>query len=268
MFFAQISDSHVTVPGKPACGVAPTGENLARCVAFLNALNPRPELVLMTGDIISDGGLPQAREAARLLAGLDMPLFMVAGNHDERTTLRKAFGPDICPVMEGGFIQYAFQAGDVRFIALDSTEPGRSGGILCRQRLHWLTERLAEDRETPTVIVLHHPPVKFGVLETDRDGFEGVGELADILRGRGNIIRILCGHIHLCATGVFAGVPVSTAPSASGMRLHLDLTMKEPSAFHLDDPAFLVHKWTPDAGLITHLVQARDTEPLYLFDSE
>jgi 3',5'-cyclic AMP phosphodiesterase CpdA len=268
MLFAQISDSHVTVPGKLACGVAPTGGNLARCVAFLNALTPRPECVLMTGDIISDGGLPQAHEAARILAGLESPLYMVAGNHDERTALREAFGPDNCPDMEGGFIQYAFQAGDVRFIALDSTAPGRSGGILCRRRLDWLAGKLAEDRETPTVIFLHHPPVKFSVLETDRDGFEGVGELAEILRARDNVIRILCGHIHLCATGVFAGVPVTTAPAASGMRLHLDLTMKKPSAFHLDDPAFLVHKWTQGAGLITHLVHARDNEPLHLFDTE
>ncbi len=268
MFFAQISDSHVTVPGKPACGVAPTDENLARCVTFLNGLTPRPELVIMTGDIINDGGLPQAREAARILASLEPPLYIVAGNHDERSALNEAFSARVCPVMEAGFIQYVFQAGRLRFIVLDSTAPGRPGGILCRQRLDWLAARLAEDSQTPTVLVLHHPPLKFGVLETDEDGFEGADGLAEILHGHDHVIRILCGHIHLCATGVFAGVPVTAAPSASGMRLHLDLTMTDPSAFHLDDPAFLVHKWTEESGLITHLVHARDEEPMHLFDSE
>ncbi len=265
MIFAQISDTHVMEPGVPARGVMPTGAHLERIVAFLNRMRPRPELAIVTGDIINDGGRPQAEEAARILSGLRMPFHIVPGNHDDRAALRAAFAPGACPSQDAEFLHHAFRAGGLRFIGLDSTWPGRPGGRMCPARLSWLRARLAEDEEMPTILFLHHPPMNFGVLETDEDGFAGAAELAEALRGRSNIIAILAGHIHLFAHGALGGVPVITAPAASGMRLHLDLTMTEPSAFHPDEPALLLHKWTPGAGLVSHQAIVREDEPMHLF---
>ena len=264
MLFAQISDTHVMEPGVPARGVMPTGAHLERVVAFLNHMRPRPGLAIVSGDIINDGGAEQAEEAARILKQLEMPFHIVPGNHDDREALRAAFAGEACPA-DGAFLHHAFRAGPLRFIALDSSEPGRPGGILCAQRLAWLRARLAEDEETPTILFLHHPPMNFGVLETDEDGFAGAGDLAETVREAGNVIAILAGHIHLFAHGMLQGVPVITAPTASGMRLHLDLTMTEPSAFHPDDPALLLHKWTPEAGLVSHQAIVRENEPMHLF---
>lgn len=55
MLIAQISDTHITVPGVWAYGVAPMAENLSRCVEHVNQFVPRSDLVLVTGDI-SQGG--------------------------------------------------------------------------------------------------------------------------------------------------------------------------------------------------------------------
>ncbi len=265
MLFAQISDTHIAAPGEKPHGVAPVGENLARAVAFLNRLDPRPDFVLLTGDVTDTGALPQARHAARLLEDLEMPCHIVPGNHDDRKALASAFPQEVVGQSPGGFLNQAFDAGPLRFIGLDSTTPGQPGGAFCERRAAWLKDALAERPDAPTVLFLHHPPQKFGVAETDVDGFAGADRLARIVADNRQILRVLCGHIHLFAHGALAGVPVTCAPAASGMRLALDLTRQAPSAFHLDDPALLLHKWTDEAGLVTHHLYARGDEPAHLF---
>ena len=55
--------------------------------------------------------------------------------------------PDVA-TDEGGFIQYEMDHGDLRFLVLDTLDPGRHGGMLCEQRIGWLVERLAETQAT------------------------------------------------------------------------------------------------------------------------
>ncbi len=265
MLIAHLSDTHVTEPGRRACRVADTNAAVARCVARINALRPRPDLALVTGDITNDGRPEQMREAARILSALGMPFRVVPGNHDDRGALLEAFGPEHCTATDDGHVQYAFDHEDVRLIAVDSSEPGTPGGVFCDRRARWLEAALASAGERSVIILLHHPPLKFGVLETDADGFEGAGRLAELVRAHGNVERILCGHIHLNAHARWCGTTVSTAPAASGMRLALDLTMTEDPAFVLDDGGFLLHHRTADGGLATHCLNARPDERRHPF---
>ena len=75
---------------------------------------------------------------------------------------------------------------------------------------------------------------------------------------------ILCGHIHLLTHSRWRGTIVSTAPSV-GMQLTLDLTQNEPSRFLLSDPAYLLHHWTPDKALVTHVIQLSEQEGPFEF---
>ena len=52
---AQITDFHVGLPGSRADVRYRTAEHLAKAVAHLNALEPRPHVVLATGDLVDDG---------------------------------------------------------------------------------------------------------------------------------------------------------------------------------------------------------------------
>ena len=51
MLIAQITDCHIRLPGKPLYGALDTTPYLERAVAALNVLDPRPDLVLLTGDL-------------------------------------------------------------------------------------------------------------------------------------------------------------------------------------------------------------------------
>ena len=264
MLIVQISDTHITGKGEKVYGIAPMNENLARCVGQINLLLPRPDIVLVTGDITNSGRQAEAENAAQILAGLKTPFYVIPGNHDERDVLRAVFGAQACPSVSGEFIHYVLEGFDLRLIAMDSVHQGYSGGRICSERAAWLDSCLAAVSEQPTVVFMHHPPVKFGVPETDRDGFEGAGLLAEVISSYGNIERIICGHTHLSAFAGWCGTIVSTAPSM-GIQLVLDLTMRAPSRFILADPAFQLHYWSSDSILVSHNVCVGRDEKPFLF---
>jgi 3',5'-cyclic AMP phosphodiesterase CpdA len=265
MLIVQISDLHLAGPGRKTLGIAPMAENLTRCVDHINRLEPQPDLVLVTGDVTNDGRREEAKQAASILSALRWPYYIIPGNHDDRSALWSVFGGTACPAMEQGFINYAIDDFDVRLIGMDSVAPGNAGGEICRTRAAWLEARLAEAPTRPTIIFMHHPPLRCGVLETDEDGFVGAQLLGAVVERFSNIKRIVCGHIHLLAHAQWRGVVVSTAPGM-GMQLGLDLTKQHPSEFVLEDPGFLLHHWTPQKTLITHAVTVRDRDGPYLFD--
>lgn len=253
MLIAQISDTHIAAPGQKTCGVAPMAENLARCVARINALDPKPDIVLLSGDIANNAGYAETEHAASLLSALQMPLYVVPGNHDDRTTLAKVFGPDVCPANEAGLVNYVVDGFPLRIIALDTLDPGKPGGKLEHATLDWLRARLDEAPEQPTLLCAHHPPLNLGIPETDVDGFAGKEVLGEIVSANPNIETFVCGHIHLHTNTRWCGTLVTTAPSI-GMQLEPGLEPEGTSRFLLSEPAYLLHDWTLDRHLVTHLV--------------
>ena len=51
ILIAQISDLHIKRPGELAYGRVDTAQALTRCVEALNAFRPRPDLVVISGDL-------------------------------------------------------------------------------------------------------------------------------------------------------------------------------------------------------------------------
>ncbi len=266
MLIVQISDPHITVPGRNAYGIAPTAEYLARCIDHINLLEPKPDLAMVTGDITNEGKLESTEHAAALLNRLECPFYIIPGNHDDRSVLRSVFGGKSCPSTEPGFINYVIEGHDVRLIAIDSTIPGHAGGRICPARLEWLEQRLQENTSQPTIIFMHHPPVKCSVLETDIDGFDGADELGELIEKFSNIQAVLCGHIHLATHTRWRGTIISTGLS-TGMLLDLDLTMKQPSRFFLNMSGYQLHHFTRHNSLITHTINVSEAKNgPYLFE--
>ena len=93
MLIAQITDCHIRLPGKPLYGALDTTLYLERAVAALNVLDPRPDLVLLTGDLVDHGDPAEYTRLRDILGRLSLPFRMIAGNHDSRDALAAAF-PD------------------------------------------------------------------------------------------------------------------------------------------------------------------------------
>ena len=265
MLIVHLSDLHIAGFGKKSYGIASTAKSLTRCIKHINQLTPQPDLVLVTGDITYNGELEEAAHAAQLLSGLKYPYYIIPGNHDSRSVLREIFAERGCPTKDPEFLHYVIDGYPIRFIALDSSTPGAAGGEICRARAKWLSARLSENSEQPTILYMHHPPLKCGVLETDEDGFVGADILGDIVEQYPNIHRIFCGHIHLESHSRWRGTTVTTAPSM-GLQLGLDLSLSRPSEFYLSDPGYQLHYYTPEKNLISYTISVKEMDGPYLFE--
>jgi len=274
MLIVQISDLHITTPSKKAYGVASTGNNLVQCIDHINQLKPQPDLVLVTGDICNENSFDELVNAKALLDQLNYPYYVMPGNHDTRHELTSVFDTTHCPITTltneddnpSSFINYVIEHKELRMIAVDSTIEGKSGGELCNERLAWLKAILDEDQHKPTIIIMHHPPIKLGVFETDIDVFIGTEKLEKLLKNYSNIKAILSGHIHRHTHTLWANTVVITAPSTS-MELMLEIDSTQPSKFFNEPPSYLLHYWTSDKNLVSHAIVVHETNGPYPFMS-
>ena len=70
MIIAQISDSHITHVGGEADRKYATATHLQRAVAHLTRLPVPPDVVLVTGDCVEDGSVPEYERFRDLLRPL------------------------------------------------------------------------------------------------------------------------------------------------------------------------------------------------------
>lgn len=257
MLIAQMTDFHVTARGSKVMGVVDTNAHLASAVAHVNALDPAPDLVIMTGDLVNDGGEEEYAALADILAQLRIPYCVLPGNHDDRALLRRHFGDADWFPKAGDFIQYALDVGPLRLIALDTQVPGRPHGILDASRIEWLVERLKDAPDRPTLIAMHHPPFETGIVGLDTMRCQGEEDLARALAHSGNIVGIVCGHYHRAVSTCWRGYFAVCAPSTAH-QIALDLVPVTPGRWTLEPPAVMLHRWHPEGGLVSHLSAVGD----------
>jgi 3',5'-cyclic-AMP phosphodiesterase len=256
MLIAQISDTHITPEGVLAYKRVDTSGFLARTIDHILHLDPRPDVVLGTGDLVDGASDAEYARLHHLLAPLPMPVYLIPGNHDDRGGIRRAF-PGHAYLPRTGFIQYVVDDGPVRLIALDTLIPGQAGGRMDEERVSWLDARLAEAPAKPTVIFMHHPPFATGIGYMDRLGLEGADLLAAVVVKHPQVERVLCGHVHRSIQARFAGTIAMTAPGTAH-QVGLDVRENQGLSLTLEPPGFGLHLWKPGAGLVSHVVTVGD----------
>lgn len=264
MLIAQLTDTHIKPPGRLAYRRVNTEICLRRAVAQVAALVPRPDAVLVTGDLV-DTGLPEEYALLRaILADLPQPCYLIPGNHDDRRALAAAFTDHAYLPREVDFLHYVVDRHAVRLIGLDTVVPGEPRGELRAPRAAWLENRLAEAPDRPTIVFMHHPPFATGIEHMDAMGLTGADRLAAILRRHPQVLRVLCGHVHRSIQAPFAGTIASIAPSTAH-QVALDLRPQGPSAFVLEPPGFQLHLYDPATGVVTHTAPIGSFDGPYLF---
>ena len=259
VLIAQISDLHIKPPGALAYGRVDTASALERCVAALNAFTPKPDLVVISGDLADTPTAEEYEYLKRLLAPLKLPFVGIPGNHDSRELMRAAF-PRAAYAFPTGALNQSVEIGGLDLVLLDSSVPGRPHGELDPSTLQWLAATLASSPDRPALLFLHHPPFKTGIWHMDHQYLLNAGELAAVVKRHPRAQLIAAGHIHRAILTMFAGIQSTICP-APNHAVDLDLAELRGPSFKVEPPAFHLHAWFPGEGfgsVVTHQVPIGD----------
>ena len=257
----QVSDLHLR---EGADGVGPA-ERLERALAQVSTLQPYPDAVLVSGDVVDTPSRAAYEQARELLGALGLPVHVIPGNHDDRDMLRAHLGPEAAGAGGGGYegersgngapVNFAVTCGGLRLVGCDTTQPGQDGGALGAEQLDWLDETLGHEPQTPTLLAMHHPPVLTGVRVMDAIALAPADRapLEAMLEANPQVQAITCGHVHTTMSTSFAGRPLLICPSTNST-VRLDLRPRDDLQFTESDqpPGFAVHTLV-DGRLVSHV---------------
>ncbi len=254
MNLLHLSDLHVRPPGLPANRVVEASHLAERALRAVRAAAPRPDAVVISGDLTDCGLAAEYAELRRMLqrhlAGLRV--YVIPGNHDRRDNFRAGLAGMPGIAEHPDFVQYVIDDLPVRLVMLDSVVPGAGHGLLCPDRLAWLDARLTEAPGRQTFLVLHHPPMLCGLPVYDAINLRNAADLGALLARHKQVERILCGHHHRSMTGQLGRAIVSVAPAA----VHQGAFEPDDDRgrFVLEPPGYHVHLRLPDGSVVSHLV--------------
>lgn len=257
MLIAQITDCHLKEKGRSHQSGFDTGADLSRAVEAINALDPEPDCVILTGDMGEERIPGEYAHLSERLAPLRPPLFLVPGNHDARAPLREAMRGQAHLGAAGPFMQFVHdwqdEHGPLRMLFLDTLDDGKTGGILCAERLNWAKARLDEARHVPTLIAMHHPPLMLGLPNFDRVGFTDPGPFQALIEAAPQVDLILCGHIHRATSGRLARARVHVGPSTS-FDYRVEFRPGVPFRPPIHEPALSLHMRLGPHHWVSHAV--------------
>ena len=242
---AQLSDPHIGATWFDDQSVP----RLAAAVESIRAIRPRPDAVLVSGDIADHATDEEYEQVRALLAPLEAPVYVLPGNHDDRLALHRQFG---VPGADGKPVRYSVDLGPLRLVVLDTTRPGEDGGALEGGQLDWLDAELAAAPEQPTLIAMHHPPLVIGVPVWDEIGLAAADRraLGDVIERHQQVRRLVSGHFHSTITGELAGRGVLVVPSTY-VQTRLDFDVRELELTS-ELPGFALHA-VVDGELVSHV---------------
>jgi len=205
---AQISDMHLyETPEKVFYGTPPA-HSLQAVLNDIQALERLPEAILVTGDISDNFSEQSYRLLDSMLTPLNIPYYWIPGNHDDADKMYRLVPQlNVSPYT-------SFTIKGIKVIMLNTVVRHFFHGELSRESLKVLDYDLRRSPDTPTLVAMHHHPIKTGheidmLMLKNADAFFNVATLYKQIQG------VVFGHIHFDHETQHKGLRLLSAPSTT-----------------------------------------------------
>jgi len=188
---------------------------LEAAIAETNAL--APDLVVVAGDLTTEGYRHEFETAHDYLKGIECPATVVImGNHDARSVGYRHF-EDLFGARERAET-VGLAEGAAKVVALDTTKPDLDEGEVGREHYAWIDDEFRNWNQGPRILVIHHHILAVPGTGRDRNSLRDAGDVMALLREL-EVDMVLAGHRHVPYVWSIGGVRVLHSGTVSSLRL-------------------------------------------------
>ena len=219
--FIHLTDLHFSHKDKTQIEIYfETRQTILDVLIKIKKLKPEPEFILISGDLTNTGDVKSYQALQDILNQISIPIYIALGNHDKRSSFNKVFKK----INSKKPLFYSQILKGLNLIVLDTSVQGKISGEICDEQFKFLNKNLSQNKNLPSIIMMHHPP-KFNKnspywISLDE---KSTSKLTSELVNK-DILAIICGHIHLNQTNFWHGIPVIIS---NGLYSTIDLSNKD-----------------------------------------
>jgi len=182
-----------------------------------------PDAIIATGDLVQDESREGYERFRACLGSLGVPVYCIAGNHDDPALMAE--------VLSGAPFEIGGEArlGAWRLVMVDTYVQGEDGGKIGARGLAELDARLSTDRDSPTLLCMHHQPIDMGSAWLDGVGLSDAADLLALVEQHQQVRAIVWGHVHQASDRSRGELRLLSAPSTCAQFL------PNSDSFALDD---------------------------------
>ncbi len=204
----QITDTHLFASEAGSLLSVNTLQSFQAVVKEIIHREVSYDFILATGDISQDHTEVSYQRFVEGIKPLKEQCYWLPGNHDYKPSMTSVLPTDQIVAVEHALLGEHWQ-----MIMLDSQVVGVPHGRLSDQQLDILQQKLSENPERHTLVLLHHPPRLVGSEWLDQHTLKDADAFWHVLGEHNNVRGILCGHVHQDMNCLQQGVRVMSTPS-------------------------------------------------------
>jgi len=203
----QLSDMHLMASIDDQLVGVNTEESFLSVLKLAQEKSWPPDLIFLTGDLSQDSTVESYNRLIHHLKKIDIPCYVLPGNHDTPSTLTNLFATS--PITYQPFLHHK----QWLFAFLNSETPGEEGGTLNEVEITNLQQEINAHPNKHVLICLHHQLKAIGSKWLDSMAVINPEPLVKVIAENSAVRGVIHGHVHQSFTSFIANKPLYAVPS-------------------------------------------------------
>lgn len=209
MKLIQLTDFHLFSNTKETLQGYCTYECLKLVVdSIISNVNLTADAIFITGDISEDKTLESYQLALKQVERLNLPIYFLAGNHDDKECMKSVFSRSSLAIDTN-----EIHCKDWILIKVDTVQYGEDSGLLSADAKKDLEKRIAGYRNIKVALFMHHHPVAVGIPLVDGCMLLNSKDIFSLADSGNKLKSIICGHAHTQLTGMHNDCVIDVCPA-------------------------------------------------------